>query len=740
MDTYTNALEYAQRGFAVFPLIQRTKIPAKNTQGLKDASKLVSDIQEMWGDKKLLNIAIATGEVSDIFVVDLDGKEGIDNFNAKSEEMGGVPNTLTVKTGKGFHLYFRYPGPDENGEILDLRNSTSKIADKVDVRANGGYVVAPPSIHPDGSTYTWANPGTPIAQAPQWIIDEIKREKEAPLFDTPRETYHHNTAGDYNWTSNDVQQMLSYLDPDMAYQDWLSVGMALHQGGYPLEMWDSWSKDGSKYKPGCCIVRWRGFSPNDGITMGSLVSMAQLHGWQPEVKPHDPTNVNGIDISQFLKNVQRSTKAMTGGDKKKTESPSSDDKDDKIDILFQENLPQPIRRTIEWINESAIKPQPELALMNTLTALGAVYGRFYATEMNTRTNLYMIGVAKTGAGKDHSRRQIKNLMAECGLESRLGGDTIISAPGVVMAMKEKPSQIMHLDEFGMLLKGMADDKAPAYLKAISKTLTEMYSTSGSTYHGGTYADDKKAAIMVQCPHLCIYGTTTPEVYIDALSRSAVTSGELNRYVIFPSLQSGKRRRKIINIQPPQDIVDTWKFLGECPVDDLSSTNGADIKPTTILVSHGDTDERIYKLGLFEDEMAEMYDREGTAPLWGRYRENCIKIAMILAITRQKNKPVISHEDLDFAESLVKSSVQYMRSIALEHMADTQHERHRQTILNVIKANGNEISRTDLFKNIRSLPKRDIDSILSTFIEAQIIQVYTPEPQGKGRPGTSYRII
>ena len=66
--------------------------------------------------------------------------------------------------------------------------------------------------------------------------------------------------------------------------------------------------------------------------------------------------------------------------------------------------------TIREIINTSQKPQPELALLNTLAALGAIFGRRYASPMDTRTNLYTVGTAVTGAGKDHSRRFIKKLM------------------------------------------------------------------------------------------------------------------------------------------------------------------------------------------------------------------------------------------------------------------------------------------------------------------------------------------
>lgn len=728
MSSLNTAIKFAKKGWKVFPLISRTKKPA-TPNGLKDATGDERQIAQDWGNKTHLNLAIRTGECSGFFVVDLDGEEGINNFNALVKTMGGLPDTLTVKTGKGYHLYFTYP------EGLDIRNSTSKICNKVDVRGNGGYVVAPPSVHPDGSIYKFEDESLPVADAPQWLIDSVMRKIEKEVASIQPDNYYTSSSVNESWTLDDVEQMLEALSPDMPYDDWLSVGMSLHQGGYPLATWDSWSHQSEKYEPNCCAVRWRGFGQNTGITMGTLVQMAQVHGWKPEVKTHDldPTNIHGVNIAPFLDKIKNSAKSMTGTKKKTTSDP-----DQISQILFQEYLPDLITDTVSWINETAIKPQPELALLNVLTALGAIYGRFYSSPFNTRTNIYMVGIAGTGAGKDHSRKQVKGLMLKSELQHLIGGDMLVSAPGVLIALKNAPSHILHLDEFGMLLKGMGDDRAPPYLKMISKTLTELFSSSGSTYLGGTYADEQKKPVIINAPNLCIFGTSTPEKYIEGLSRSSITSGELNRYIVIPSLQSGKRRRRIGDVNPPEDLVESWKFIADSPIEGLGSVPSASVLPDPVIVGWGLTEERIYNMGLFEDEMMETYAKEGTAPLWGRYRENAIKIAMILAITRMKDSPIINDCDLDFAESLVKSSVQYQRTLALEHMTDNEYERNRHQILQTMQLHGGIIARTELFRSVRNLPKRDLDTILATLLEGHIIE--TVLEQTGGRPSTSYKIV
>lgn len=98
---------------------------------------------EKWFSSGNRNIGIVTGSISGIAVVDLDGAEAIQL--AKDLEL---PDTPVVKTARGYHLYYRYrPGIRNFQKRDDLPG--------IDLRGDGGYVVAPPSIHTSGVQYAW---------------------------------------------------------------------------------------------------------------------------------------------------------------------------------------------------------------------------------------------------------------------------------------------------------------------------------------------------------------------------------------------------------------------------------------------------------------------------------------------------------------------------------------------------------------------------------------------------------
>jgi Bifunctional DNA primase/polymerase, N-terminal len=189
-----HALQWVDRGFAVFPcrprdkapewrLVPKDKDPAdkpiEGSGGFKKANRDPGVVRDWWKRVPDANIGVVPGE--GFFVLDLDGPDAVSWFINASGRHGEPDKTLTVKTREGrFHLYFYAE--------CDIPCSTGRIAPHVDVKAGtDGYVIGAPSIHPDGHTYKIVR-DLPIAEAPRWLTDlAIPDEKpfEAPQADIP---------------------------------------------------------------------------------------------------------------------------------------------------------------------------------------------------------------------------------------------------------------------------------------------------------------------------------------------------------------------------------------------------------------------------------------------------------------------------------------------------------------------------------------------------------------------------
>jgi hypothetical protein len=165
------ALAWLDRGFAVFPLKPRGKVPLGSLvpHGLKEASRDPAVIRDWWRREPKANIGIVTG--GGHFVLDLDDAGAVSWF-ANACGRHGAPKTLTTRTSRGLHVFFACGA--------EVPNSTGRLAPGVDVRGKGGYVVAAPSVHPSGAVYTIAR-DLPIAEAPQWLVDEAMPPPPQPM-------------------------------------------------------------------------------------------------------------------------------------------------------------------------------------------------------------------------------------------------------------------------------------------------------------------------------------------------------------------------------------------------------------------------------------------------------------------------------------------------------------------------------------------------------------------------------
>ena len=136
------ALELLDQGFSVIP-VGRNKRPLFAWKEFQARQPSEDELLAWWADYPQANLALITGSVSGVWVVDADGPQGAEWISKN------LPRTsVYAKTAKGLHAYFKIP------EGVSVQNMV-RLAPEVDVRGEGGYVVVPPSIHDTGVIYEW---------------------------------------------------------------------------------------------------------------------------------------------------------------------------------------------------------------------------------------------------------------------------------------------------------------------------------------------------------------------------------------------------------------------------------------------------------------------------------------------------------------------------------------------------------------------------------------------------------
>ena len=230
------AHKYANLGWQVFPVYQieegscscplgkSCKSPGKHPRtktGLKEATTHKEAIDAWWDAYPNANIGIRTGPESGIFVLDVDinhdkGKYG-DNSLDELLTMFNVPEPDTVEAitgGGGRHLFFKYPP----GQVI--KSGTNVIGDHLDIRANGGYVVAEPSNHISGGNYTWEGSSDPLAgatviDAPDWLLQSIGAIQEAAHAVVYREPVSPGLGTLFPEELEEIQSALRFIDNEI---------------------------------------------------------------------------------------------------------------------------------------------------------------------------------------------------------------------------------------------------------------------------------------------------------------------------------------------------------------------------------------------------------------------------------------------------------------------------------------------------------------------------------------------
>ncbi len=190
------ALAYAKRGWPVVPLhtlrpdgnctctkAGNCKSPAKHPvtkKGFHSATTDKATIRKWYARFPKANVGIITGTASGLVVLDVDageGRDGEDSLNYLSEKHGPLLSTVEGRTGDGGrHIFFAHPG----GRIP----SKVAIAPGLDVRGDGSFVVAPPSLHASGRRYKWIPERAPgevgLAPLPPWLIEMLQAPSVTP--------------------------------------------------------------------------------------------------------------------------------------------------------------------------------------------------------------------------------------------------------------------------------------------------------------------------------------------------------------------------------------------------------------------------------------------------------------------------------------------------------------------------------------------------------------------------------
>jgi len=401
-------------------------------------------------------------------------------------------------------------------------------------------------------------------------------------------------------------------------------------------------------------------------------------------------------------------------------------------------IPGLIGELIDWNLRTAHYPLPELAMAGALALMSTITGGKVENAEHSRTNLYIVGLAPSGGGKDHSRRLNRQILRESGAPEMVGPERFGSHAGIVSALDAQWCQLFQVDEIAHLIMAMQHKSAP-HLANISSILMQVYSSVGEIFTADAYGDRAKVK-QLHYPHAVIYGSAVPEGFWEAVSEENLKGGLIGRTLVFESPKYVARQKPERSRELPASILThsrAWVQL---------KTHGGNLEASGVsggahpkmlhwspeaeqrLDNHGD---RISDRRIEEDPV--------TAAIWSRASEKTNKIAMLFACSRFDGGewPQIELEDAERAIRLNNWLTRKMLWQADRHVSQSDFHRNCNYVLRKLQeTSGQWMALGDLTRKTRRLNPRDRRDILQHLLTEGTIEA--EDIASGGRPGQRFR--
>lgn len=653
------AISYAGLGWKVFAL--SGKRPATQN-GFYDATCSASQLRQQFNGSSITGIGLRTGITINgdftLYAVDIDCRHnGHLSLEALANSHGELPDTVCQETNDGHHYFFAVP----KGKRI------RSLGEGIDIKGPGGYVVIAPSLHPNGTHYTWMIDGNPldgvrVENAPDWMLeDDAPREQEqnvdfiATGYLPPE-------------TVSELREALAFWDHD-DYHEWIKAGQALHFTCAPdaFAVWEEFSSRSSKYDHREAVAKWGSFKQGNGsgksVTILTIFKTAQERGWVNPLKNKQETTPNFTPSLIYQSPPPVATAAPT--------------KD--IETLPSKRLED----VAEWMQGSALRSTRQVAVTGALALASVVAGRLYATDRENFSSLLFAVIAKSGGGKDFIKKCINKALSEAELTELMGPSSFTSDAAIRTAFIKHPTKVFVVDEFGDKLRKALRDNNPNELAAFD-AMKEVYSNANGLwaergYSGGRDPDEARElkSNQVYNPAMTLVGLSTPDQFMSAMDGARMEGGFLNRFLIIDASDSPVEKRRSIDTQVPKWLSMRLRAIRKYGLNEnnplVSARNQQfDMVPSPRKVV---ANEQVYNL--FFDAWESFEDAYKDDPLMlnlsARWHENAMRMAVAIAVFEDYTMPTITPHIAQWCLDFVRHHGQIFGALCRLNALDSDSE-------------------------------------------------------------------
>lgn len=683
-------LRYLEAGIPVFPCHINSKKPLTKT-GFKEATIDEDQIREWWDHTPNANIGMPMGEVTDLICIDIDNlKNGKPNLwphcHIKEEEMSCGVLVMTPSGGR----HYIYRKPDLKHYKSSVGTETSGLANRVDIRAWGSYIIAAGSNGYKEIMNSLLD--DEISLPPQWLIDDL-------------DALHLNDLKKDITGSLSPEGEASLIEEGSRNHALASYGGSMRRIGMTIE----------EILAGLKVINDNRCKPP--MTNQEVLRIAQSIG---RYNPHS-------DTVEVIENPVK-------------------DPFDLVAHPIPENLmtiPGFVGEYIDYMNSVSVYKNHSMAFAGSLAMMSHLTARKVMDDNETATNLYILGLAESGSGKDKPRKVNKKLCERLSISHELS-DTFATAEGFEDAMIDRGKMFYQVDEMDSMIEAMSGKRYDPRQDKLKTTLLSIYTSSDSSIsrrHLAKSSDKDKpdAPIItpqVMRPHLTMFGTAIPSQVYGSLSESMLRGGFFGRLLIIEN-SSDRIYNEAVGLVshdlPPRVLTTAHKWTEFNK--ELSNNPAIDPEPSIVSYTPEAADLCIEYRKFIDDFWRICKGEEdsiGTS-VWARVYEMRRKLQMIYACSVDMNHLVVTSQAVEWAHQITLIGAKRMLFQARTNIYKTPYEAlTKRIIAHLKKQKGKTIKRRELLRKFGDQIATDMDNVLDSMVQSGQVLRDERKTNNKGR--------
>ncbi|MBK3745802.1 DUF3987 domain-containing protein, partial [Paraburkholderia aspalathi] len=317
-------------------------------------------------------------------------------------------------------------------------------------------------------------------------------------------------------------------------------------------------------------------------------------------------------------------------------------------------IPGILGSSVDHYNATSTQTQPQFAVQTALALGSVVLGRYWSSEFDNFTSLYLVNLGATGSGKEFSRKFLTKVLGEADLGTIMGPKSYASEAGIMGELAWKPRHVTVYDEFGKLLDSTSRS-GNTNLRDAQTMLMSLFGTLDTEARPSAYSTNGKSKeqiaamrdMVVMRPAITVLGLSTPETFFDALSQDDVANGFMNRLLVI-NTREPRRVEKHRRWKRIPDGLKKWMvhYGNEDGDDFLPEEVSSEVDDPEVVRFSKAASRRLHEIAQEVINLQNRYQSRRLDGMFSRSKEIAQRISLIVALSREVEE--IGIEDINWA--------------------------------------------------------------------------------------------